>query len=104
MHAMLLRKLSDCAGLFGDGTIDQSPDAAEVSGIFAATTPDDRVAVTGIALMPNVPTCSSTKDETTAEFAAEPVTPFGGVDAKLSIPNPTPTEQRANAMTTRGLK
>jgi hypothetical protein len=45
-----------------------------------------------------------TKSESPGELPEEPVIPLGGFAAKLSIASRTPTEQRAKASKTRGLK
>src|SRR2546422_16743 len=52
----------------------------------------------------NGPVCLSTNSESPGKLSEEPLIPLGGLAAKLSIARRTPTEQRAKASRTRGLK
>ncbi len=80
--------------VLGEVTSDQ-PGAVGASGVLATA---------AAALPVNGPACLSAKNESPGELPDEPVIALDGFAAKLSIASRTPTEQRAKASKTRGLK
>ena len=81
--------------LLGDCTIDQRGPVG-ASGMLAA--------VAAVLPLKNGTAWLSTKSEPPVESPEVPLIPLGGFAAKLSIASRTPTEHRAKASKTRGLK